>query len=442
MPLSWESRQVMLSIFKATKNARYTLKWIHFNDAMAELGFEITQAGVVLTYAVPPRWGGGSLVLHMVHTVALPERLAQSLIFLLQDHEWKMEKSQQDYVKTRLSHAFGWDKWTFIWCADAGSLDWNSARGHAHLRHAIRHAPRWRRVSGQNAHPLGDDAHSFPPSRTPSLPRAPLPSLAHSFPPSRTRSAATRSPSAPQRLSASASRVGALARRPVAEPAHAHARPSHTRSAATRSPSAPAPREPCAPPRLWTRTRPPRAYSLGGHPPVLNDSASGPSPPASPPHPHTPARSISTPRTHAGEEAGKPDALTGAAAAREKLSRRAERLRLGSLRAPPRLWTRTRPPRAYSLGGHPPVLNDSASGPSPPASPPHPHTPARSISTPRTHAGEEAGKPDALTARPALWRGYALPRRAEELPRRARSSRGAQRSSEQLRAAPRRAQEL
>lgn len=64
--------------------------------AMAELGFEITQAGVVLTYAVPPRWGGGSLVLHMVRTVALPERLAQSLIFLLQDHEWKMEKSQQD----------------------------------------------------------------------------------------------------------------------------------------------------------------------------------------------------------------------------------------------------------------------------------------------------------------------------------------------------------
>ncbi|EIW54887.1 uncharacterized protein TRAVEDRAFT_51023 [Trametes versicolor FP-101664 SS1] len=95
MPLSWESRMALLSIFKSTKNARHTFDWKVFNNAMEERGFELAQAGVVVTYFVPPFGGGGAFVLHM-------------------DHRHTMSRSQQDYVKRRLSHAFGWHERTFV----------------------------------------------------------------------------------------------------------------------------------------------------------------------------------------------------------------------------------------------------------------------------------------------------------------------------------------
>ncbi len=63
--------------------------------AMAELGFGITQAGVVLTYAVPPRWGRGALVLHMVRPIAPLVAVEAAFEPLKQDHEFKMHQSQQ-----------------------------------------------------------------------------------------------------------------------------------------------------------------------------------------------------------------------------------------------------------------------------------------------------------------------------------------------------------
>ncbi|KAH9856324.1 hypothetical protein C2E23DRAFT_722723, partial [Lenzites betulinus] len=82
------------SIFKSTKNARCAFDWKKFNEAMVELGFDISRAGVEFRYKVPARWGGGTFVLHM-------------------DHKHKMERSRQNYVKTRLARAFGWASGTF-----------------------------------------------------------------------------------------------------------------------------------------------------------------------------------------------------------------------------------------------------------------------------------------------------------------------------------------
>lgn len=63
---------------------------------MQELGFEMTLVGVVVTYRVPRRWGGGRFVLHMV-SVVLARRIERSwLIGFVQDHAFKMYPAGQD----------------------------------------------------------------------------------------------------------------------------------------------------------------------------------------------------------------------------------------------------------------------------------------------------------------------------------------------------------
>ncbi|KAI0665416.1 hypothetical protein C8Q78DRAFT_1083984 [Trametes maxima] len=90
MPLTQKSRMVLLSIFKGEPHARCKFDWTAFNKAMIELGFHsIERDGVVFRYRVPAQWGGGTLVLHMDH---------------------KVEKSEQNSLKTCLFHAFGWNK--------------------------------------------------------------------------------------------------------------------------------------------------------------------------------------------------------------------------------------------------------------------------------------------------------------------------------------------
>lgn len=75
----------MISIFKGARNGRFTFDWKDFNQvssslrstfrsvehvqAMTELEFEVTQTGVALAYVIPPRWGAGVLVLHMVSQI-------------------------------------------------------------------------------------------------------------------------------------------------------------------------------------------------------------------------------------------------------------------------------------------------------------------------------------------------------------------------------------
>lgn len=121
---------------------------------------------------------------------------------------------------------------------------------------------------------------------------------------------------------------------------------------------------------------------------------------------------------------------------------RPQRLRLGSLAPRPASGpAHGRPARTRSAA----TRQCSTTPPRDPRPPPHrltrtrlreasrrrartrarrPTSPMRSQVRRETFLGC-AGSADApFAARPALWRGYALPRRAEELPRRARSSRG------------------
>ncbi|KAI0356806.1 hypothetical protein OH77DRAFT_1423026 [Trametes cingulata] len=94
MPLSEDSQQTMLSIFKGRANARHKLDWSAFTKAMTELGFAIERQGVVYRFHAPKTYGGGVLTLHM-------------------EHDHTMQKSGQDRVMRRLSRAFHWDAKTF-----------------------------------------------------------------------------------------------------------------------------------------------------------------------------------------------------------------------------------------------------------------------------------------------------------------------------------------
>lgn len=101
-------------------------------QAMEELGFERTQAGVVVTYAVPPLWGGGAFVLHKVRPVshlevpgvvfdglglgpsAHDDSIPTRQVRLPQRLTRARNLTRRASVKTRLSHRFGWHRGTFI----------------------------------------------------------------------------------------------------------------------------------------------------------------------------------------------------------------------------------------------------------------------------------------------------------------------------------------
>ncbi|KAI9070138.1 hypothetical protein FKP32DRAFT_1670611 [Trametes sanguinea] len=66
MTLSPDSRDLLLSIFKAEPNARCAWEWRDFLKAMSELGFDIEQVdGVVFRFKAPERWQNQVVVLHM-----------------------------------------------------------------------------------------------------------------------------------------------------------------------------------------------------------------------------------------------------------------------------------------------------------------------------------------------------------------------------------------
>ncbi|KAI0628140.1 hypothetical protein C8Q77DRAFT_1162452 [Trametes polyzona] len=67
MPISADSQEIMLSIFNAGANARFTFKWAAFITAMNEMGFDVVQRdGVKIRFSVPSSWGGGSFTMHSV----------------------------------------------------------------------------------------------------------------------------------------------------------------------------------------------------------------------------------------------------------------------------------------------------------------------------------------------------------------------------------------
>ncbi|OSD00143.1 hypothetical protein PYCCODRAFT_1469676 [Trametes coccinea BRFM310] len=95
MPLSPESRSLLLSIFKGEPNARCVWEWRDFLKAMSELDFDVEQVdGVVFRFKAPDRWQNQVLVLHM-------------------NHKRLLEKSFQNRLAGRLARKFGWCAATF-----------------------------------------------------------------------------------------------------------------------------------------------------------------------------------------------------------------------------------------------------------------------------------------------------------------------------------------
>ncbi|KAI9065726.1 hypothetical protein FKP32DRAFT_1674502 [Trametes sanguinea] len=101
MALSPDSRDLLLSIFKAKGNARRAWEWRDFlklvGQAMSELGFVVEQVdGVIFHFKAPDRW----------HRQVL-------------DHQRRLEKSDQNRLARRLSRKFGWCASTFRTQPDA-----------------------------------------------------------------------------------------------------------------------------------------------------------------------------------------------------------------------------------------------------------------------------------------------------------------------------------
>ncbi|KAI9069521.1 hypothetical protein FKP32DRAFT_1671301 [Trametes sanguinea] len=95
MTLSPDSRDLLLSIFKAEPNARCAWEWRDFLKAMSELGFDIEQVdGVVFRFKAPERWQNQVVVLHM-------------------NHKRLLEKNYQNRLARRLFRKFGWCAATF-----------------------------------------------------------------------------------------------------------------------------------------------------------------------------------------------------------------------------------------------------------------------------------------------------------------------------------------